>query len=388
MMHSSGHELRKFVAPEVIFGVGSLHLAGQYGRNLGGSKALVVSDPGVVAAGWAQQVLASVEAAGLESTLFTQVTPNPRIDEVTAGATVYAEQGCDVIIAVGGGSAIDCGKCIGLVSANPGGLRALVGVDNVGAPMPPTICIPTTAGTSADVSQFAVIADREIKRKLLIISKAVVPDISLIDPATLTTMDAFLTACTGMDALIHALEAYVSLGHSPLTDIHALQAMRLISSNLQKSIAEPNNLDSRTNMMLGSLEAGLAFSNASLGAVHAMSHSLGGLLDLPHGQCNAMLLDGVLDFNYGHAEQRYRDAAAAMGIEAGGLPSSEIRTRLRTELRRLREAVGFSDTLSRSGVHRTEVHELAEAALEDPCVVTNPRQANQRDIEVIYEESL
>ncbi|HKM82916.1 MAG TPA: alcohol dehydrogenase-like regulatory protein ErcA [Candidatus Acidoferrum sp.] len=388
MMHSRESELRKFVAPEFVFGVGSLQLAGQYGRNLGGSKALVVSDPGVVAAGWAQQVLASVEAAGLESTLFTQVTPNPRFDEVTAGARVYAEQGCDVIIAVGGGSVIDCGKCIGLLSANPGGLRALVGVDNVGAPMPPTICIPTTAGTSADVSQFAVIADRQIKRKLLIISKAVVPDISLIDPATLTTMDAFLSACTGMDALIHALEAYVSLGHSPLTDNHALQAMRLISSNLQKSIAEPNNLDYRTNMMLGSLEAGLAFSNASLGAVHAMSHSLGGLLDLPHGQCNAMLLDGVVDFNYGHAEQRYRDAAAALGIEAGGLTSSEIRKRLRAEIRQLRDAVGLGDTLSRSGVHRTEVHELAEAALDDPCVVTNPRQVNQRDIEVIYEESL
>jgi len=387
-MHSHEPELRKFVAPEVVFGVGSLHLAGQYGRNLGGSKALVVSDPGVVAAGWAQQVLASVEAAGLESSLFTQVTPNPRVEEITAGARVYTEQGCDVIIAVGGGSAIDCAKCIGLLSANPGGLRALVGVDNVGAPMPPTICIPTTAGTSADVSQFAVIADREIKRKLLIISKAVVPDISLIDPATLTTMDAFLTACTGMDALIHALEAYVSLGHSPLTDNHALQAMRLITANLPKSIAEPNNLDYRTNMMLGSLEAGLAFSNASLGVVHAMAHSLGGLLDLPHGHCNAMLLDGVVDFNYGHAEQRYRDAAAAMGIEAGGLSSSGIRQRLRAEIHRLRDAVGLGDTLSRNGVHRTEVHELAEAALDDPCVVTNPRQVNQRDIEVIYEESL
>jgi alcohol dehydrogenase class IV len=289
---------------------------------------------------------------------------------------------------VGGGSVIDCAKCIGLLSANPGDLRALVGVDNVGAPMPPTVCVPTTAGTSADVSQFAVIADREIKRKLLIISKAVVPDISLIDPATPTTMDAFQTACTGMDALTHALESYVSLGHSPLTDNHALRAMRLISSNLEKTIAEPNNLEYRTNMMLGSLEAGLAFSNASLGAIHAMSHSVGGLLDLPHGHCNAMLFESVIDFNFGHAEQRYRDIAAAMGIEAGGLPSSEIRVRLRNELRRLRDALGFHDTLSGSGVHRTEVHELAEFALDDACVVTNPRKVNQRDIEVIYEESL
>jgi alcohol dehydrogenase class IV len=387
-MDSLGPDLQKFVAPEIIFGLGALHLAGQYGRNLGGSKALVVSDPGVLAAGWVKQVLASVEGAGLESTLFTQVTPNPRIEEIAAGAVVYAQQGCDIIIAVGGGSAIDCAKCIGLVAANQGDILDLVGVDNVGAPMPPTICIPTTAGTSADVSQFAVIMDREIHRKLLIISKAVVPDISLVDPATLTTMDPFLTACTGIDALAHAIEAYVSLGHSPLTDIHALQAMRLISSNLQKSIAEPNNLEYRNNMMLASLEAGLAFSNASLGAAHAMAHSVGGLLDLPHGQCNAMVLDGVVDFNYGQAEQRYRDIATAMGIEIGGIPSGEIRQRLVVEIRRLREAAGLRDNLSQCGVHRTEVHELAEITLNDPCVVTNPRTPSQRDIEVIYEGSL
>src|SRR5260370_24911356 len=144
-MHSCGPELRKFLAPEIIFGVGALHLAGQYGRNLGGSKALVVSDPGVLAAGWTQQVRASVEAAGLEFALFTQVTPNPRFDEVAAGAAVYAEQRCDVVIAVGGGSVIDCAKCIGLLSANPGDLRALLGVDNVSAPIPPTVFVPTTA---------------------------------------------------------------------------------------------------------------------------------------------------------------------------------------------------------------------------------------------------
>jgi alcohol dehydrogenase class IV len=387
-MESRGPELRKFVAPEVVFGVGSLHLAGQYGCNLGGSKALVVSDPGVVRAGWAQQVLASVERAGLKSFLYSHVTPNPRMDEAAAGAAVYAEEGCDIIVAVGGGSAIDCAKCIGLLAANRGDLRELVGVDNVRAPMPPTICIPTTAGTSADLSQFATIVDPEIKRKLLIISKTVVPDLSLIDPATSTTMDAFLTACTGLDALVHALEAYVSLGHSPLTDVHALEAMRLISSNFLQSIAEPKNLEYRTNMMLGSLEAGLAFSNASLGATHAMAHTVGGLLDLPHGQCNAMFLNGVIDFNYGHAEDRYRNAAIALGLEVGGMPSSEVRKRLVAEIARLKDAAGLGGALSRCGIHRTEVHELAEIALQDPCVVTNPRQPDQRDIEVIYEESL
>lgn len=160
-------QLTKFVAPEIILGVGALQLAGQYGRNLGGSRALIVSDPGVLAAGWVQPVVASVEGAGLEALLFIGVTPNPRIEEVAAGAVVYAEHSCDIIIAVGGGSAIDCAKCIGLLAANQGAILDLVGIDRVGAPMPPTICIPTTAGTSADVSQFAVIMDREHRAKLL-----------------------------------------------------------------------------------------------------------------------------------------------------------------------------------------------------------------------------
>lgn len=385
-MHSL--KLRKFVAPEIVFGIGSLNLAGQYGRNLGGSKALVVSDPGVLAAGWVGKVLACVEGAALEAALFTGVSPNPRMDEVAAGAAVYEEQGCDVIIAVGGGSALDCGKGIGLLVANPGWIGDLVGVDKVAAPMPPVICIPTTAGTSADTSQFAVLLDREKRRKMLIISKAVVPDISLIDPVTATTMDAFLTACTGIDALTHGIEAYVSLGHSPVTDVHALEGIRLITANLRKSIAEPNNLEYRSNMMLGSLEAGLAFSNASLGALHAMSHSVGGVFDAPHGHSNSLLLDGVVDFNYAEAPERFRNIAMAMGIETGGLSLNDIRRQLVAELRALREAAGIHGSLSSLGVHRTETHELAAIALTDPCVVTNPRQPCQRDLEVIYGECL
>jgi alcohol dehydrogenase len=386
MGHTS--TLRKFLAPEFIFGVGALQLAGQYGRNLGGTKALIVSDPGVVAAGCVDRVTATIEAADLAYALFTKVTPNPRMDEIAEGAAMYARERCDIIIAVGGGSSIDSAKCIGLLAANQGELWDFVGVDKVSAPTAPTICIPTTAGTSADVAQFAMVLDAAKKRKVAIISKALVPDISLIDPTTLTTMDPFLTACTGLDALTHAIEAYVSLGASPITDLHALEALRLISGNLERSLAEPNNVDYRTNMMLGSLEAGLAFSNASLGVMHAMSHSVGGVLDLPHGQCNATILESVINFNYEQAAPRFRDIAAAMGLETGGLTSADIRKRLLSEIRRVKEVAKLSDTLSRLGVHRTETHELAEFALSDPCCVTNPRKAGKRDFEVIYEESL
>jgi alcohol dehydrogenase class IV len=388
MQYPAPQELRKFVAPEFIFGVGALSLAGQYGRNLGGRKALVVSDPGVLAAGWVQEVLASLDAAGLKSAVYTDVSPNPHVEQITAGAQVFTDEHCDMIIVVGGGSAIDCAKMIGVVTANGGSVLDFVGVDRVTAPMPPTICMPTTAGTAADVSQFAVVRDPETMRKLMIISKAVVPDISLVDPRTLTTMDRFLAACTGVDALAHAMEAYVSLGHSPVTDLHALQALRLISANLQKSLDEPDNLEFRTNMMLGSLEAGLAFSNASLGAVHAMAHGVGGLLDLPHGLCNASVFDQVVDFNFPTAEQRYVDIAGAIGLDIRGLSAQEVRKKLVATLRELLEQTGIRKTLSQCGLDRTEVHELAERAMDDPCVVTNPRPPSQRDIEVIYEGSL
>ncbi len=384
----SSLELRKFFAPEFIFGAGALALAGQYARNLGGRRVLVVSDPTVEAAGWVQPVLASLEEVGLGFTLFKQVTPNPRIEEAEAGADVFAENACDIIVAVGGGSVIDCAKAIGVLVSSGGNLRDFIGVDNVHAAMPPTICIPTTAGTAADVSQFAVITNRQSMRKLLIISKAVLPDISLVDPVTLTTMDPFLTACTGLDALVHAIEAFVSSGHSPLTDIHALEAMRLINSNLLKSIAEPLNIDYRSGMMLGSLEAGLAFSNASLGAVHAMSHSIGGVMDLPHGECNALLFDRVVDFNFPAAEDRYRAIASAMGLDEKGVSGSDLRRQLVGYLRHLREMAGMHNTLSDSGIHRTEVRELSEIALTDLCIVTNPRVPSRRDIEVIYEECL
>ena len=335
--------LRKFVAPEFVFGLGSLSLAGQYGRNLGGHKALVVADPGVEAAGWVSQVLASTEAAGLDSTVFTQVTPNPRLEEVQAGAARFLESRCDTIIAVGGGSVIDCAKAIGVVSANGGNIRDFIGVDNVGQPMPPTICIPTTAGTSADVSQFAVLSDQQEKRKVLIISKAVVPDIALIDPATSVTMSPFLTACTGIDALSHAIEAYVSL-LSILPDgrtRHGSHTTPQFQSFRSDCRAEESGTPERHDAGESASRTGLL--QCEPGSIHAMAHSLGGLCGtLPHGQCNAMLFDRVTDFNSPEAEERYRNIAQAMGLPVAGLSDRELRQSLVREIRRLREAAARS----------------------------------------------
>jgi len=380
--------LRKFVAPEYIFGLGARFLAGRYARNLGARKVMVVSDPGVVVSGWTQQVIDSLAQESLETILFTHVSPNPVAEEVMEGAELYKSSGCNALVAVGGGSPIDCAKGIGIVSVNKGNILAFEGIDKVHAAIPLLICIPTTGGTSADVSQFAIIRDIARKTKIAIVSKAVVPDLSLIDPETLSSMDPYLTACTGMDALTHAIEAFVSSAHSPMTDLHALEAIRLLSTNLLPAIEKPHDLELRSQVMLGSLQAGLAFSNAILGATHAMAHSLGGYLDLAHGECNAILLDHVMAFNLRTVPERFERIAQAMGMNLQGLSFAQKRMALMKKIRQMKDQTGINRNLANLGVSRSDLSSLSETALRDPCMITNPRQPSKRDIEVIYEEAL
>ncbi|HSX69657.1 alcohol dehydrogenase-like regulatory protein ErcA [Pseudomonas subflava] len=380
--------LRKFVSPEIIFGAGCRHNVGNVAANFGASKVLLVSDPGVQAAGWVADVEASLQAQGLAWSLYTEVSPNPRMEEVMTGAERYRSEGCNVIVAVGGGSPMDCAKAIGIVAAHGRHILEFEGVDTVRVPSPPLILIPTTAGTSADVSQFVIISNQTERMKFSIVSKAVVPDVSLIDPETTLSMDPFLSACTGIDALVHAIEAFVSTGHGPLTDSHALEAMRLIGGNLVEMIANPADIALREKIMLGSMQAGLAFSNAILGAVHAMSHSLGGFLDLPHGLCNAALVEHVVAFNYDAAPERFRVIAETLGLDCRGLTHPQVRARLVEHLIAFKSAVGFHETLARHGVGSSDIPFLSRHAMHDPCILTNPRQSSQRDVEVVYGEAL
>jgi alcohol dehydrogenase class IV len=379
---------RKFVSPEIIFGAGCRHSVGNYAANYGARKVLLVSDPGVVAVGWVADVQASLQRQGIEYCLFTQVSPNPRSEEVMLGAELYRSQGCNVIVAVGGGSPMDCAKGIGIVVAHGRNIIEFEGVDTLRVPSPPLILIPTTAGTSADVSQFVIISNQDERMKFSIVSKGAVPDVSLIDPETTLSMDSFLSACTGIDALVHAIEAFVSTGSGPLTDSHALEAMRLINGNLVAMIANPNDIALREKIMLGSMQAGLAFSNAILGAVHAMSHSLGGYLDLPHGLCNAVLVEHVVAFNYNAAPERFRMVAETLGIDTRGLNHQQVRLRLIEHLIQFKHAVGFQETLGLHGVSTTDIPFLSQHAMQDPCILTNPRESSQRDVEVVYAEAL
>lgn len=380
--------LRKFVAPEIIFGEGSRHAVANYAQTFGAERILLVSDPGVVAAGWVAEVEADLAAAGIDCRRFTAVSPNPRVEEVMAGAEVYRDHACQAIVAIGGGSPMDCAKGIGIVVAHDGHILDFEGVDTLRVPIPPLIFIPSTAGTSADISQFAILSDQSRRLKLSIVSKSVVPDVSLIDPAVTLTMTPFLTACTGIDALVHAIEAFVSTGSGPLTDAHALEAMRLINGHLVALVANPGDIELRAQVMLGSMQAGLAFSNAILGAVHAMSHSLGGFLDLPHGLCNSMLLEHVVAYNFEATPERFMRVAETLGIDCRGLTQRQVKQRLVSHLAALKCAVGLSGRLGEMGVGSSDVPLLTRHAMQDPCILTNPRRSSQRDVAVVYEEAL
>lgn len=382
------YEMRKFVAPEFIFGVGSRRRVGHYARNMMARRVLVVSDFGVMAAGWLKDVLSDLADAEVEAVVFKNVTPNPRSHEVMAGAELYAREHCDVIVAIGGGSVIDCAKAIGIVHTNQCHVLAFEGVDQVAVPGPPLICIPTTAGASADISQFCIIANEDERYKMAIISKTVVPDVALIDPETTLTMDPYLTACTGIDALTHAIEAYVSTASSPIVDVHALGAISLIFNNLERAVASPSDLAARENMQLASLHAGLAFSNASLGAVHALAHSLGGFLDLPHGECNALLLEHVMRFNMASVPERYRQIGEAMGIPSSGMSEKNYANQIADAIAAMRQRVGVVGGLNARGVRTADLPDLTRHAINDACLVTNPRWVSPQDVQAIYAEAL
>ncbi|NTV19060.1 MAG: iron-containing alcohol dehydrogenase [Bacteroidales bacterium] len=381
-------ELRKFVAPEYVFGVDARFLAGSYCKRLGAERVFVATDAGMRKTPWLQELENSLQEEEIDYIVFDDISQNPRDFQVMAGAQVYKEKQCNLILAIGGGSVIDCAKGIGIVATNNKRITLFEGIDKISNPSPPIICIPTTGGTSADVSQFAIINYFEQRYKMAIISKALVPDVALIDPFVLQSMDSYLTACTGMDALSHAFEAFVSNANSPFTDLYAVEAIRLVHENLMINIKEPNNIQARGKTMLGSLYAGLAFSNASLGCVHSLAHSLGGYLDLPHGECNAILLPHVVDFNFNSAPGRYRRIADIMGVETLNLSDNQVKTHMTQYLISYRNALGIKDTLKDKSVTPDIIPALSKKAIMDPCNATNPKSPVSGDLEFIYKEAL
>ncbi|ANI91926.1 iron-containing alcohol dehydrogenase [Dietzia timorensis] len=374
----------KFHAPEVVFGTDSLAEIGLAAARLGARRPFVVSDSGVSAAGWTEETLDYLRREGLRPQLWTDVTPNPKDHEIQRGYEEYVDSGADVIIGIGGGSVIDAAKGVAILAGNGGKILDFEGVDQISHPIPPMIMAPTTAGTGADVSQFCVVSDTERHIKVTILGRALVPDISITDPRLLTTMPGGLAAATGLDALSHGIEAFVSLAHNPLSDLHALNSVRLVDSHLVRTLETPEDLTSRRAMAQASLEAGMAFSNAILGATHAMSHQVGGLIDAPHGVVNAVLLSHVVSFNALGSPERYRPLAEVFGLSESRAPVEQMARALAAYIRALADRVGVPKGLAALGVTEADIPLLTKSTLHDACLTTNPRLADENDVRRLF----
>lgn len=381
-------QISKFVSPEIIFGQGALNQVGDCARRLGATKAFLVSDPGVIKAGWVEKALPYLEAHDLPYEVWANVSPNPKDYQVEEGAIRYAEAGCDAILAIGGGSAIDAAKAVAILVSNGGKIQDYEGVDKIMRPLPPMIAAPSTAGSGSEVSQFCIVVDSSRKIKMSIISKSLVPDICISDPHLLASVDSRLTAYTGMDTLTHAIEAYVSVAATSFTDVHALNAIRLVAQYLPASVASESNIEAKQAMAMASIHGGLAFSNAILGLVHAITHQLGGLLDMPHGQANAILLPYVMKFNLISSVDRYRDIAEALGEEVRKMTRREAALSAIEAVRKLASDVGIPERLSEVGLDASHIPQLSAYAVQDACVITNPRDVTVEDVEQILREAL
>jgi alcohol dehydrogenase len=374
-----------FFIPSVnILGTGCLDEAMDVIGKYGFRKALIVTDVGLAKAGVAKMIAEKLAMQDIDSVIFDGAKPNPNTANVELGLGLLKESRCDFVVSLGGGSPHDCAKGIALCATNGGQIRDYEGVDQSSKPQLPLIAINTTAGTASEMTRFCIITDESRHVKMAIVDRNVTPLLSVNDPALMVAMPQGLTAATGMDALTHAIEAYVSTAANPITDACALKAITLISNNLRLAVRNGEDLAARENMAYAQFLAGMAFNNASLGYVHAMAHQLGGFYDLPHGVCNAVLLPHVQSFNAQVCAPRLTDVAHAMGADIRGLSPEEGAQAAIAAIRRLSSDVDIPAGLRELGARLNDVPMLATNALKDACGFTNPRPADQRQIEEIF----
>ena len=370
-----------FMPVQNILGENALAQAMDAIAALGLKKALIVTDPGVNKLGMADQVGALLTEKGIEYAVFDVVQPNPTVGNVNAGLAKLEQVAADCIISLGGGSAHDAAKGIAIVATNGGKIEDYEGLNKSSQPQLPLVAINTTAGTASEMTRFTIITDESRHVKMAIVDKNVTPLLSVNDPLLMENMPASLTAATGMDALTHAVEAYVSTAADPITDTCAVQAIALIARYLPTAVQEPKNKEAREIMAYAQFLAGMAFNNASLGYVHAMAHQLGGFYDLPHGVCNALLLPHVERFNQQAAKERLDEIGAILGKNNADLAGLDVIDAI-TKLARI---VGIPKSLKELGVKEEDFSVLADNALKDVCGLTNPIQANKEQIIGIFQ---
>ncbi|HKM96257.1 MAG TPA: lactaldehyde reductase [Buttiauxella sp.] len=351
-------------------------------------KALIITDGQLVKMGLLDSLFSALDEHQLSYELFDEVFPNPTEELVQKGFAAYQEAKCDYLIAFGGGSPIDTAKAVKILTANPGPSTAYSGVGKVIHAGVPLVAINTTAGTAAEMTSNAVIIDSVRHVKEVIIDTNLIPDIAVDDASVMLDIPASVTAATGMDALTHAIEAYVSVGAHPLTDANALESIRLISQWLPKAVDDGHNLEAREMMAYGQYLAGMAFNSAGLGLVHALAHQPGATHNLPHGVCNAILLPVIEAFNRPKAVSRFAKVAAAMGIETQKMSEEEASFQAILAIRALSTRVGIPSGFSQLGIQRADIEGWLDNALADPCAPCNPRVASRDEVRDLYLEAL
>jgi len=377
--------VRKFSLPEIFFGRGSLQYVGVCARRLGAEKIFFVSDPGLEAAGWVDAVLDVFKQERLNWVYFSEVVANPRDFQVHEGARLYLEKNCDVVVALGGGSPMDAAKGIAMVASNGGAVHDYEGANRILHPLPPMLFIPSTAGSGSDISQFAIINDVNRRVKMSIISRTLVPNVSIIDPDILRTKTRSLIISAAIDALSHAVESYVSTLASAFTEVHSLKAIELIIRYLPKALESREN-DALEQLSIAGTSAGMAFSNASLGLVHALAHSLGGMLDVVHGLIHPVLLPPVMRYNLPACPKKIADIGE---IILGRRLGSDRETAMIgiEKFEEFCQSLNVSTRLSDIVSDPAQLEQVCRMAAHDSCLLTNPRLASWEDMLTLCKEA-
>ncbi|MDO5793706.1 MAG: lactaldehyde reductase [Turicibacter sp.] len=379
------------MANRIVLNETSYHGSGAIGHIVdeatrrGFKKAFICTDPDLVKFGVSAKVTSLLDEAGLDYEVYSNIKANPTIENVQTGVSAYQASGADYIIAIGGGSSMDTAKAIGIIINNLefSDVRSLEGVAPTKNPSVPIIALPTTAGTAAEVTINYVITDVEKKRKFVCVDTHDIPVIAVVDPDMMASMPASLTAATGMDALTHAIEGYITKAAWCMTDMFHLKAIELIAQSLRKAVS--NETDGREGMALGQYIAGMGFSNVGLGIVHSMAHALGAVYDTPHGVANAILLPTVMAYNADATGDKYKEIARAMGVDGvDSMTQAQYRQAAVDAVRKLSTDIGIPSDLKEI-VKREDIPFLAESAVADACAPGNPKEASYEDIVALYE---
>lgn len=372
------------------FGAGAISVIPDEFFGRGFKKALVVTDKDLIKFNVAQKVTNILDKAGIAYEIYDNVKPNPTIENVQTGVEKIKAAKADVIIAIGGGSSIDTAKGIGIIANNPdfADVKSLEGVAATKNRSIPIIAVPTTAGTAAEVTINYVITDESATKKMVCIDPKDIPVMAVVDPEMMSSMPSKLTAATGMDALTHAIEGYVTKGAWVLTDMFELKAIELIAKHLQQAVVNPNDLDARNGMGVAQYIAGMGFSNVGLGIVHSMAHSLGAVYDTPHGVANALLLPYIMEYNASATGEKYREIARNLGVkDVDAMTADEYRKAAVKAVVTLSKSIGIPQKLTEIGAKKEDLPKLSKIAFNDVCTPGNPRDTNEEEILEIYKKA-